>query len=102
MNKCLVTTLKASTNNEALSKYNVLTIKTKASDSPNLEKQWFNIGTVYNGSVSINSPSVGLYKSGISGELLPYPIIVPGSTAFGHAFENKDGIIEITDKYNIR
>ena len=41
MNKCLVTTLKAQTNNEDLSKYNVLTIKTKAkaSDSPTMDTQ---------------------------------------------------------------
>ena len=76
MNKCLVTTLKAQTNNAALSKYNVLTIKTKSVDSPTLSTQWIGIGTSENGSVSINSPSVGLYKTGISGELWPYPYTI--------------------------
>ena len=55
MNKCLVTTLKASTNNEALSKYNVLTIKTKSVDLPTESTQWFSIGASENGPVSINS-----------------------------------------------
>lgn len=101
MNKCLVTTLKAQTNNAALSKYNVLTIKTKASDSPTAGTQWFGIGASENGSVSINSPSVGLYQSGISGALLSYPLTVQANTAVESHFENKDGIIEVTGKYNI-
>lgn len=101
MNKCLVTTLKAHTNNEALSKYNVLTIKTKSSDSPTLETQWFGIGASENNSVSINSPSVGIYKSGISGELYPYPIPIVANGYFESHFENKDGIIEVTGKYNL-
>ena len=101
MNKCLVTTLKASTNNEALSKYNVLTIKTKASDSPTENTQWINIGASENGGISVNSPSVGLYKSGISGELLPYPYTVIANGSIASHFENKDGIIEVTGKYNI-
>lgn len=101
MNKCLVTTLKASTNNEALSKYNVLTIKTKTSDSPTLTTQWFVIGASENGSVSINSPSVGLYKTGISGELHPYPYTVLANGSTESHFENKDGIIEVTGKYNL-
>lgn len=101
MNKCLVTTLKAQTNNAALSKYNVLTIKTKASDSPTTVTQWINIGASENGSVSINSQSVGLYKTGISGELQPYPYTVLANAAIDSHFENKDGIIEVTGKYNI-
>ena len=101
MNKCLVTTLKAQTNNEALSKYNVLTIKTKASDSPTISTQWIGIGASENGSVSINSQSVGLYKTGISGELETYPFTVPTNVYKESHFENKDGIIEVTGKYNI-
>lgn len=101
MNKCLVTTLKAQTNNEALSKYNVLTIKTKASDSPTLDTQWICVGASENGSVSINSPSVGLYKSGISGEIRPYPQTLAANSRIETHFENKDGIIEVTGKYNI-
>lgn len=101
MNKCLVTTLKAQTNNAALSKYNVLTIKTKASDSPTASTQWFGIGASENGSVSINSQSVGLYKSGISGELFPYPYTVLANGYLESHFENKDGIIEVTGKYNL-
>ena len=101
MNKCLVTTLKAHTNNEALSKYNVLTIKTKASDSPTVNTQWIRISASENGSVSINSPSVGLYQSGISGALLSYPLTVQANTAVESHFENKDGIIEVTGKYNL-
>ena len=69
MNNCLVTKLKSTVNNEALSKLNVLTIKTKASGSPTLGTQWICIGASENGSISINSPSVGLYQYGISGEL---------------------------------
>ena len=102
MSKCLVTTLKAQTNNEALSKYNVLTVKIKASEVHTMTTQWIQIGASANGSVSINSTNVGLYQSGISGTLIPYPIIVPaGDTKESH-FENKDGIIEVTDKYNLR
>lgn len=101
MNKCLVTTLKAQTNNAALSKYNVLTIKTKASEAPTQSTQWIGIGASENGSVSINSPSVGLYQSGISGALLSYPLTVQANTAVESHFENKDGIIEVTGKYNI-
>lgn len=101
MNKCLVTTLKAQTNNAALSKYNVLTIKTKASDSPIASAQWIGIGTSENGSVSINSQSVGLYKTGISGELQPYPYTVLANRYLESHFENKDGIIEVTGKYNL-
>lgn len=101
MNKCLVTTLKAHTNNEALSKYNVLTIKTKASDSPTVNTQWFGIGASENGSVSINSKSVGLYRTGISGELFPYPYTVLANSYLESHFENKDGIIEVTGKYNL-
>ena len=101
MNKCLVTTLKAQTNNAALSKYNVLTIKTKASDSPTLDTQWIGIGASENGSVSINSQSVGLYQSGISGELRPYPYTVLANEFRDSHFENKEGIIEITGKYNL-
>lgn len=101
MNKCLVTTLKAQTNNAALSKYNVLTIKTKASDSPTVGTQWIGFGASENGSVSINSPSVGLYKTGISGELWPYPYTVLANGYLESHFENKDGIIEVTGKYNI-
>ena len=101
MNKCLVTTLKASTNNEALSKYNVLTIKTKASDSPTMNTQWFFIGTSNNGNISINSTSVGLYYDGISGATYPYPHQLIANTIINSHFENKDGIIEITGKYNI-
>lgn len=101
MNKCLVTTLKAHTNNEALSKYNVLTIKTKAVESPTLDTQLFGIGASENNRVSINSPSVGLYKSGISGELLSYPIPVTANGYVNSHFENKDGIIEVTGKYNL-
>lgn len=101
MNKCLVTTLKAHTNNEALSKYNVLTIKTKVVESPTLTTQWFNIAASENGSVSINSPSVGLYQSGISGALVTYPLTVPANMTVDSHFENKEGIIEITGKYNL-
>lgn len=101
MNKCLVTTLKAHTNNEALSKYNVLTIKTKVSDAPTVDTQWLQIGASDNGSVSINSSNVGLYKSGISGELLSYPYNITANSEISTHFENKDGIIEVTNKYNI-
>lgn len=101
MNKCLVTTLKAQTNNEALSKYNVLTIKTNSVDSPTVNTQWIGFGASDNGSVSINSPSVGLYQSGISGELLPYPLTILANERMESHFENKDGIIEVTGKYNI-
>lgn len=101
MSNCLVTKLKSSVNNEALSKLNVITIKTKASDSPTLGAQWFAIGASVNGSVSINSSSVGLYQSGISGELLPYPYTVPANAVIDSHFENKAGIIEVTGKYNI-
>lgn len=102
MNKCLVTTLKASTNNDALSKYNVLTIKIKASDSPTMNTQWFDIGANSVGNVEINSNTVGLFKSeGISGEVLSYPVIVNASDYIDSHFENKDGIIEVTNKYNV-
>lgn len=103
MNKCLVTTLKAQTNNEALSKYNVLTIKTKSVDSPTLDSQWIGIGASEKGSVSVNSSSVGLYQgANISGALMPYPVNVPANTSLHSHFENKDGIIEIIGKYNIK
>lgn len=102
MNNCLVTKLKTSVNNEDLSKLNVLTIKTKASDSPTLATQWIGFGASENGSVSINSPSVGLYQNGISGALIPYPIIVPAGAFRESHFENKAGIIEVTDKYNLK
>lgn len=100
MVKCLVTKLKASTGNEALSKYNVLTIKTKAVESPTLNTQWLGVGPYTEGdSISINSQNVGLYKSGISGELFPYP---SNNTSYMEShFENKDGVIEIAGKYNI-
>ena len=101
MNNCLVTKLKATVNNEALSKLNVLTIKTKATDSPTQVVQWIVFGTSENGSVSINSSSVGLYQSGISGELWPYPYNVPANSRIESHFENKDGIIEVTGKYNL-
>lgn len=101
MNNCLVTKLKTSVNNEDLSKLNVLTIKTKAVDSPTVNTQWFGVGASENGSVSINSSSVGLYQSGISGELKPYPVNVPANGYTESHFENKDGIIEVTGKYNI-
>ena len=80
MNKCLVTTLKASTNNEALSKYNVLTVKIKAQSQENLFSQIFAISASSSGEVLINSNNIGLYKSGISGELLPYPVKIPANT----------------------
>ena len=103
MNKCLVTTLKAHTNNEALSKYNVLTIKTKSVDSPTVGTQWINIGASEKGSVSVNSSSVGLYQgANISGALKPYPVNVPANTTLQSHFENKDGIIEVIGKYNIK
>ena len=101
MNKCLVTTLKASTNNEALSKYNVLTVKIKATDTENIYTQIFTVGASSAGSVSINSKNVGLYKSGISGELLPYPITLGDKGGISSHFENKNGTIEISGKYNI-
>ena len=102
MNNCLVTKLKSSVNNESLSKLNVLTIKTKASDSPTLNTQWINIGASGNGSVSVNSTSVGLYQmEGISGPLLPYPQTILANAILNSHFENKDGIIEVTGKYNI-
>ena len=101
MNKCLVTTLKASTNNEALSKYNVLTVKIKAMDTENIYSQIFTVETSSAGSVSINSKNVGLYKSGISGELLPYPITLDAKEGMSSHFENKNGTIEISGKYNI-
>lgn len=100
MVKCLVTKLKASTGNEALSKYNVLTIKTKAVESPNINSQWIGFGPYNDGDViSVNSTNVGLYKSGISGELYPYPL--NASTYIDTHLENKDGVIEITGKYNL-
>ena len=101
MNKCLVTTLKASTNNEALSKYNVLTVKIKAMDTEDIYSQIFAVGASGAGGVSINSKDVGLYKSGISGELLPYPITLNANGGINSHFENKDGTIEISGKYNI-
>ena len=101
MNKCLVTTLKAQTNNAALSKYNVLTIKTKVSDSPTVNSQWIGLRTSQNGSISVNSPSVGLYQYGISGELHLYPYTVQANQYLQSHFENKDGIIEVTGKYNL-
>lgn len=101
MNKCLVTTLKAHTNNEALSKYNVLTIKTKVSDSPTKVTQWLSVATLGNGSVSINSSSVGVSNTGIGGQILPYPYTVNANAEVHLHFENKDGIIEITGKYNL-
>ena len=101
MNNCLVTKLKTTVNNESLSKLNVLTIKTKASDSPTVESQWICFGASKNDSVSITSPSVGLYQSGISGELMPYPINIPANTRIESHFENKDGIIEVANKYNL-
>ena len=102
MNNCLVTKLKSSVNNESLSKLNVLTIKTKASDAPTINSQWINIGASGNGSVSVNSTSVGLYQmEGISGPLLPYPQTILANAILQSHFENKDGIIEITGKYNI-
>lgn len=101
MVKCLVTKLKASTGNEALSKYNVLTIKTKAVESPTLGTQLIGFGpyNVSGNDISVNSSNVGLYKSDISGELEPYPFKLYGYTE--RHFENKDGIIEITGKYNL-
>lgn len=100
MVKCLVTKLKASTGNEALSKYNVLTIKTKAVESPNIMSQMLAVGPYKEGdAISVNSPNVGLYQSGISGELLPYPWNV--SSLVESHFENKDGVIEITGKYSL-
>lgn len=101
MNNCLVTKLKSSVNNESLSKLNVLTIKTKASDAPTINSQWICIGASENGSVSVNSPSVGLYQYGISGALTPYPINIQANTRHESHFENKDGIIEVDDKYNL-
>lgn len=101
MNNCLVTKLKSSVNNESLSKLNVLTIKTKAIDSPTLGTQLIAIGASENGSVSVNSTSVGFYQSGISGELIPYPITVQANTRIESHFENKDGIIEVANKYNL-
>lgn len=101
MNNCLVTKLKSTVNNEDLSKLNVLTIKTKAIDSPSIHSQYLAIGASKNGSISINSQSVGLYKTGISGELYPYPCTVPALSSLESRFENKDGIIEVTGKYNL-
>ena len=101
MNKCLVTTLKASTNNEALSKYNVLTVKIKATDSAKASTNGLYVGASENGTVSINSSNVGIYQSGFSGPLASYPLIVPAKSVGGGRFENKDGIIEVTGKYNI-
>lgn len=101
MNKCLVTTLKAQTNNEALSKYNVLTIKIKASDSPTMNTQWFDIGATSAGDVEINSNTVGLFISGISGGVMSYPVIAYAGNYIDSHFENKDGVIEITNKYNV-
>ena len=101
MNKCLVTTLKAQTNNEALSKYNVLTVKIKAASQENMFAQVIALGASSSGEVLINSNNIGLYKSGISGELLPYPVKIPANTSFNRYFENKDGVIEIIGKYNL-
>ena len=53
-NNCLVTKLKATVNNEALSKLNVITIKTKTNDSPTLDTQYILIGVSENGSISVN------------------------------------------------
>ncbi len=101
MNNCLVTKLKSSVNNESLSKLNVLTIKTKASDSPTLDTQLIVFKVSSNGSASINSTNVGLYKSGISGELLPYPQTLLANNGINSHFENKDGIIEVAGKYDL-
>lgn len=101
MNNCLVTKLKASVNNESLSKLNVLTIKIKASDSPTPTTQWINIKTTENGIASVNSENVGLYKTGIAGELLSYPVNVPINGILDSHFENKEGTIEIYGKYNL-
>lgn len=102
MSNCLVTKLKSTVNNEDLSKLNVLTIKTKVSDSPTTTTQLISIGASENGDVSINSPSVGLYQSGISGALVPYPYNIGANTTVSNYFENKDGIIELTGKYNLK
>lgn len=101
MSKCLVTNLKASTNNEALSKYNILTIKTKKSGYPTADTQWLMLGTSENGPISINSNSVGLYKNGISGELYSYPLSIAASNIINTHFEDKDGVIEVSNKYNL-
>lgn len=100
MNNCLVTKLKSSVNNESLSKLNVLTIKTNTVDSPTTNTQMIGIGASSNGGASINSTSVGLYQSGISGALVPYPYIINANNYLESHFENKDGIIEVTGKYN--
>lgn len=103
MNNCLVTKLKSTVNNEGLSKLNVLTIKTKTIDSPTVNTQRFRV-EAYKMSVLVNSESVGVYKTGISGELLPYPYTVfpDAPNALEKNIENKDGTIEITGKYNIK
>lgn len=100
MNKCLVTTLKAHTNNEALSKYNVLTLKIKAVDSPTSNTQYLGIGAVKDSSVLINSTNVSLYADWTNKVLFPYPHAVT-STNENAWYENKDGILEITGKYNL-
>lgn len=101
MNNCLVTKLKSSVNNESLSKLNVLTIKIKAIESPTENSQYIALKASENGPVSINSSSVGLYQSGISGALRPYPCIINANTHLNGWAENKVGIIEVTGKYNI-
>ena len=101
MNNCLVTKLKSSVNNESLSKLNVLTVKIKARSQENVFNQIIALGASSSGEVLINSNNIGLYKSGISGELLPYPVKIPANTEFDSHFENKDGVIEIIGKYNL-
>ena len=88
MNKCLVTKLKAAVNKDDLSKLNVLTIKIKPVDSPTESTQWIMINTSENGSASINSTNVGLYQSGISGALMPYPCTIQANSSIYSHFEN--------------
>ena len=101
MNNCLVTKLKSSVNNESLSKLNVITLKIKAISQEDIFGQIIALGASSSGEVLINSNNIGLYKSGISGELLPYPVKIPANTLFDSHFENKDGVIEIIGKYNL-
>ena len=95
MNKCLVTTLKAHTNNEALIKYNV------AVDSPTLDSQYFYVSTSNNGDALINSSNITLYKNALSGEYYSLPVTIPAHSRFQGYCENKEGIIEVIGKYNI-
>lgn len=101
MNKCLVTTLKAHTNNEALSKYNVLTLKINPYSEGVASRQLLTVKLGGNGNGTINSNDVRFYTNGASGDLLSYPITILPNSIFNKYVENKKGTVEVYNKYNI-